>query len=123
MRSAQLRGLRGATTCEVDSPEEIGTATQELLRGMMDRNDLSHDDVVSVIFTTTTDLTSAFPATGARSIGFGDIPLLCASEINVPGSMPRCVRILMHVYTTRSRTELRHVYLRNAQGLRDDLPE
>ena len=123
MRSAQLRGLRGATTCERDSPEEIGSATQELLRGMMDRNDLSHDDVVSVIFTTTTDLTSAFPATGARSIGFGDIPLLCASEINVPGSMPRCVRILMHVYTTRSRTELRHVYLRDAQGLRDDLPE
>jgi len=123
MRSAQLRGLRGATTCASDTPEEIGTATQELLRGMMDRNELSHDDVVSVIFTTTTDLTSAFPATGARGIGFGDIPLLCASEINVPGSMPLCVRILMHVYTTRSRTELRHVYLRNAQGLRDDLPE
>jgi chorismate mutase len=90
---------------------------------MMDRNELSHDDVVSVIFTTTTDLTSAFPATGARGIGFGDIPLLCASEIDVPGSMAHCVRILMHVYTTRSRTELRHVYLRNAQGLRDDLPE
>jgi chorismate mutase len=123
MRSAQLRGLRGATTCEVDTPEEISSATQELLRVMMDRNDLSHDDVVSVIFTTTTDLTSAFPATGARSVGFGDIPLLCASEINVPGSMSHCVRILMHVYTTRSRTELRHVYLRNAQGLRDDLPE
>jgi chorismate mutase len=123
MRSAQLRGLRGATTCASDTPEEIGTATQELLRGMMDRNDISHDDVVSVIFTTTTDLTSAFPATGARGVGFGDIPLLCASEIAVPGSMPLCVRILMHVYTTRSRTELRHVYLRDAQGLRDDLPE
>lgn len=123
MRSAQLRGLRGATTCTSDTPDEIEHATQELLRGMMDRNDLSHDDVVSVIFTTTTDLTSAFPATGARGIGFGDIPLLCASEIAVPGSMPLCVRILMHVYTTRSRTELRHVYLRNAQGLRDDLPE
>jgi chorismate mutase len=123
MRSAQLRGLRGATTCEIDTPEQISSATQELLRVMMDRNDLSHDDVVSVIFTTTTDLTSAFPATGARSVGFGDIPLLCASEINVPGSMPHCVRILMHVYTTRSRTELRHVYLRDAQGLRDDLPE
>ncbi|HEY5092896.1 MAG TPA: chorismate mutase [Acidimicrobiales bacterium] len=123
MRSAQLRGLRGATTCASNTPEEIETATQELLRGMMDRNDLSHDDVVSIIFTTTTDLTSAFPATGARGIGFGDIPLLCASEINVPGAMPLCVRILMHVYTTRSRAELRHVYLRNAQGLRDDLPE
>ena len=123
MRSAQLRGLRGATTCDEDTPTSIEDATQELLRAMMDRNELAHDDVVSVIFTTTTDLTSAFPATGARGVGFGDIPLLCASEINVPGSMPLCVRILMHVYTTRSRTELRHVYLRNAQGLRDDLPE
>lgn len=90
---------------------------------MMDRNDLDHDDVVSVIFTTSTDLTSSFPATAARGIGFGDIPLLCASEIAVPGSMTKCVRILMHVYTTRARTEMRHVYLRNAQSLRDDLPE
>jgi len=123
MRSAQLRGLRGATTCDEDTPTAIETATQELLRGMMDRNELAHDDVVSVIFTTTRDLPSTFPATVARGIGFGDVPLLCASEIDVPGSMPKCIRILMHVYTTRSRGELRHVYLRNAQGLRDDLPE
>lgn len=123
MRSAQLRGLRGATTCDVDTPEAIEGATQELLRALMDLNELAHDDIVSVIFTTTLDLTSAFPATVARGIGFGDIPLLCASEINVPGSVPLCIRILVHVYTTRPRNELRHVYLRNAQGLRDDLPE
>ena len=123
MRSAQLRGLRGATTCDQDTPAAIEDATQQLLRAMMDRNELAHDDVVSVIFTTTPDLTSTFPATVARGIGFGDIPLLCASEIDVPGSMPMCIRILIHVYTTRSRDELRHVYLRNAQGLRDDLPE
>src|SRR6204780_1962107 len=123
MRSAQLRGLRGATTCDQDTPAAIENATQELLRSMMDLNELAHDDIVSVIFTTTRDLTSTFPATVARGIGFGDVPLLCASEIDVPGSMPKCVRILMHVYTTRSRSELRHVYLRNAQGLRDDLPE
>jgi chorismate mutase len=123
MRSAQLSGLRGATTCSLDTPEEIQQATQELLRAMMDRNDLSHDDIVSVIFTTTPDLTSTFPATVARGIGFGDIPLLCASEIDVPGAMPRVVRILMHVYSTRARSELRHVYLRSAQDLRDDLPE
>ena len=122
MRSAQLRGLRGATTCDVDTPEAIEDATQELLRAVMDRNELAHDDVVSVIFTTTRDLASAFPASVARGIGFGDIPLLCASEIDVPGSMPMCIRILLHVYTTRPRNELRHVYLRNAQGLRDDLP-
>ena len=118
-----LRGLRGATTCESDTSEEIRVATQELLLAMMERNDLAHDDVVSIIFTTSTDLTSSFPATAARGIGFGDIPLLCASEIDVPGSMAKCVRILMHVYTTRARTEMRHVYLRNAQSLRDDLPE
>jgi chorismate mutase len=90
---------------------------------MMERNGLEHDDVVSVLFTTSPDLTSAFPATGARGVGFGDVPLLCASEIDVPGAMTRCVRVMMHVYTTRSRDELRHVYLRNAQALRDDLPE
>ena len=123
MRSAQIRALRGATTCDTDTADEIQSATQELLRAMMDRNDLAHDDVISVFFTTTPDLTSAFPATGARGIGFGDIPLMCASEINVPGAMPRCIRILMHLYTTRTRDELRHAYLRNAQVLRDDLPE
>jgi chorismate mutase len=123
MRSAHIRGLRGATTCDEDTPTAIEDATQELLRAMMDRNELFHDDVVSVFFTATPDLTSTFPATVARGIGFGDIPLICASEIDVPGAMPRCVRILMHVYTNRSRSELRHVYLRNAQGLRDDLPE
>ena len=123
MRSAQLRGLRGATTCDEDTSTSIEDATQELLRAMMDRNELAHDDVVSVIFTTTRDLTSTFPATVARGVGFGDVPLLCASEIDVPGSMPLCIRVLMHVYTLRPRTEIRHVYLRNAQSLRDDLPE
>src|ERR1700688_4709560 len=105
MRSAQLRGVRGATTCDTDTPAAIEDATQELLRAIMDRNELSHDDVVSVIFTTTSDLTSTFPATVARGIGFGDIPLLCASEIDVPGSMPLCIRVLLHVYTTRPRNE------------------
>ncbi|HUV57212.1 MAG TPA: chorismate mutase [Acidimicrobiales bacterium] len=123
MSSAVLRALRGATTCESDTPEEIFTVTQELLLAMMERNELEHDDVVSLILTTSPDLTSAFPATGARGVGFGDVPLLCASEINVPGAMPKCVRVMMHVYTTRPRNELRHVYLRKAQSLRDDLPE
>ncbi|HEY5121026.1 MAG TPA: chorismate mutase [Acidimicrobiales bacterium] len=123
MTTPMIRGLRGATTCASDTPEEINTATQELLKMLMERNNLMHDDVVSVVFTTSPDLTSAFPATAARGVGFGDIPLLCASEIDVPGSMPRCIRVLMHVYTLRPRTEIRHVYLRNAQSLRDDLPE
>jgi len=123
MTSASVRALRGATTCEIDTPHEIHSATQELLVAMMGRNGLEHDDVVSVLFTTSPDLTSAFPATGARGAGFGDVPLLCASEIDVPGAMTRCIRVMMHIYTTRSRDELRHVYLRNAQALRDDLPE
>jgi chorismate mutase len=123
MTMPALRGLRGATTCDEDTPEAIAEAVTELMPQLMARNDLSHDDVVSVIFTTSPDLTSAFPATAARSIGFGDIPLLCASEIDVPGSMRKCVRVLMHVMTTRERARMHHVYLRNAQSLRDDLPE
>ena len=123
MTSETLRALRGATTCEKNSAEEIFEVTQELLTRMMERNDLEHDDVVSVLLTTSPDLTAAFPATAARGVGFGDIPLMCASEIDVPGAMPRCIRVMMHVYTTRSREQMRHVYLRKAQALRDDLPE
>jgi chorismate mutase len=122
MTMPMLRALRGATTCAADTPEEITSATQELLTAMMTRNDVEHDDVVSVVFTTTADLTSTFPATAARGVGFGDVPLLCASEIAVPGSMPRCVRVLMHLYSWRERDEMHHVYLRDAQSLRDDLP-
>lgn len=118
-----VRGLRGASTCVANTPEEITEVTQELLVEMLERNGVGHDDVISVLFTTTPDLTASFPATAARGVGFGDVPLLCASEINVPGAMPLTVRVLMHAYTERARNELRHVYLRNAFSLRDDLPE
>jgi chorismate mutase len=117
-----LRALRGATTVDEDTPEQIAARIQELLTEIMARNGLVEDDVVSIIFTTTPDVTSAFPATGARDIGFGAVPLLCASEIAVAGGTPRCLRVLLHIHTTRSRDELRHVYLHGAQGLRDDLP-
>lgn len=123
MSFAMVRGLRGATTCEENTPEQINEVTQELLVEMLERNGISHDDVISVLFTTTPDLTASFPATAARGVGFGDVPLLCASEINVPGSMPLTVRVLMHAYTERAREDLRHVYLRKAPSLRDDLPE
>ncbi|HUY42538.1 MAG TPA: chorismate mutase [Acidimicrobiales bacterium] len=122
MTSPLVRALRGATTCASDSVDEITEVTQELLSAMLARNDIDHDDVISAIFTTSPDLTSTFPATAARGIGFGDVPLICASEIDVPGAMARTVRVMMHVYTTRARDEMRHVYLRDAQGLRDDLP-
>jgi chorismate mutase len=123
MTTPTLRALRGATTCGSDTPEEIAAATQELLVALLERNDLAHDDLVSVIFTTTPDLTSAFPATAARGVGFGDVPLLCATEIDVPGAMPRCVRVLVHAYSAREARALHHVYLRGAQSLRDDLPD
>ncbi len=123
MTSAKVRGLRGATTCDENTADEINDVTQELLTEMLQRNGVGHDDVISVLFTTTPDLTASFPATAARGVGFGDVPLLCASEIDVPGAMPLTVRVLMHAYTERDRSDLRHVYLRNAPSLRDDLPE
>ncbi len=123
MTSAAVRAIRGAVTCDVDSPEAIGEATRELMTTIMTRNELHHDDVISVIFTTTADLVAAFPATAARSVGFGDVPLICAREIPVPGAMPRCIRVLLHCTTERARDEIHHIYLRDARALRDDLPE
>ena len=123
MSSARVQGFRGASTCRENSVSEITEVTQELLLAMLERNGISHDDVGSVVFTTTPDLTATFPAAAARGIGFGNIALLCASEINVPGAMALTIRVLLHAYTQRARSDLRHVYLRNAQSLRDDLPE
>jgi chorismate mutase len=117
-----VRGLRGATTVDVDSTEQVTERSQELMLELMQRNDLGEDDIVSALFTATADVTSVFPATAVREIGFGAVPLLCAAEIAVPGAMPLCIRVLLHVYTTRSRDEIHHVYLHGAQGLRDDLP-
>lgn len=119
----RLRALRGATTTDADTPEAIVEATVALLGEMMSRNGISPDDLVSMILTTTPDLTSEFPALGARQAGLSDIPLLCAKEIDVPGAIGRCIRVLMHLYTDRDRSELRHVYLGDARQLRTDLPE
>jgi chorismate mutase len=118
-----VRGLRGATTVDADTVAQVTERSQELMRELMARNALVEDDIVSVLFTTTADVTSIFPATAIREIGFGAVPLLCAAEIAVPGSMPLCIRVLLHVHTTRSRDEMHHVYLHGAQGLRDDLPD
>jgi chorismate mutase len=117
-----VRGLRGATTVDFDSPEQVTERSQELILRLMERNDLAEDDIVSVLFTATADVTSLFPATAIREIGFGAVPLLCAAEIAVPGAMPLCIRVLLHVHTTKTRDEIHHVYLHGAQGLRDDLP-
>jgi chorismate mutase len=117
-----VRGLRGATTVDEDSVEQVTQRSQELILRLMERNDLAEDDIVSVLFTATADVTSIFPATAIREIGFGAVPLLCAAEIAVLGAMPLCIRVLLHVNTTKTRDEIHHVYLHGAQGLRDDLP-
>jgi len=93
-----------------------------LLRELLERNDVDHDDIISIVFTATEDLTSTFPATAARTVGLGDVPLLCARELSIEGATPRCVRVLVHLTTERPRSDLRHVYLEGAKGLRDDLP-
>lgn len=115
--------LRGAITCDHDTKAEIGTKTQTLLKELLARNDVEHDDLVSVIFTATDDLTADFPAAAARAIGLGDVPLLCARELAVGQGMAMCIRVLVHCYTDRARNELHHVYLDGARALRDDLPE
>lgn len=117
-----LIAIRGATTCSADSPDEICRATEELLTEMMERNGAGPEDLVSVIFTSTSDLVSDFPAAAARKIGLSEVPLLCAAEIAVPGSLERCIRVMIHLTSTRRRDELRHVYLREARSLRSDLP-
>lgn len=118
-----LRAVRGATTVDEDTAEQLGERVQDLVRAMLERNEVAHDDLVSIIFTATDDLVSMFPATAARAAGLGDVPLLCARELGIEGATPRCVRVLMHLYTDRRRAELHHVYLEGARGLRDDLPE
>jgi len=119
---ASVRALRGATTVDEDTPAQIAERVQELLRAVMSANDLLEDDVISILFTATADVTFDLP----RHRGTGDRlrrgPLLCAAEIAVPGATPLCLRVLLHVETTLGRDELRHVYLHGAKGFRDDLP-
>lgn len=115
------RGLRGATTVENNTAEEMLSATSELLRALVEANEIEREQVASIIFTTTIDLNAAFPAVAARELGWTDIALLNAHEMNVPGSLPRCIRILIHLNTERGHDELRHIYLRDARKLRPDL--
>ena len=145
-----VRALRGATTVDADTEDQINERVQELVRQMLDRNHVSKDDLVSIIFTATDDIHSVFPATAARTIGLGDVPLICARELDIAGGMPmcirvmvhctterargelhhiyhgatpRCIRVLMHLYTDTPRADLHHVYLEGARNLRDDLPD
>ena len=117
-----VRGVRGAITVTENCPKENLAATRELLAEVIARNQLEDfSEVVSAIFTTTPDLTAAFPAEAARELGMSQVPLLCASEIAVPHGLPRVIRVLLHVNTERSQAEMTHIYLRDAKRLRKDI--
>ena len=120
--SSAVRALRGATTVDADTPEQIRDRPVALVDRMMADNGIDHDDLISVLFTATDDIHSMFPALAARESGLGDVPLMCARELDIHGAKPRCIRILMHMSTTRARDELHHIYLEGAADLRDDLP-
>ena len=116
----RLRALRGAITVERNDADSILEGTEELVRTVMERNRLSPDDMVSCIFTCTNDLDAEFPAVAARRLGLNGVPLLCAREIDVPGSLPRVIRLMLHCYADPG-VEAQHVYLRDARALRRDL--
>lgn len=118
-----VRGLRGATTVDADTEEQVSERVQRLLHEMLARNDVEKEDLISILFTATDDIHCMFPAKAARDIGLGDVPLICARELDVMDGTKMCIRVLMHLTTERSRSELHHIYLEGARGLRDDLPE
>jgi chorismate mutase len=123
MGHVTVRAIRGAIQVDADEREAILESTTELVSEVMSRNELTPDDVISVLFTVTPDLTAEFPALAARKIGFHAVPLMCATEIPVKGAMPRVVRLMAHVETDRPRSEIQHVYLRGAIALRLDIAQ
>lgn len=118
-----IRAIRGAVQLRQDDFEEMRGAVVELLTEIFRRNDIATDDLVSIIFTSTPDLACGFPAAAARELPIGDVALMCASELNIPGALPRVVRVMVHTETARARGELQHVYLRGAEALRVDLAQ
>jgi len=119
-----VRALRGATTLDVDSADQMAERVPELMLELLGRNDISSDDVISVLFVSTPDITCQHPATAVRSrMSFDDVPMTGAQELDVPGSVELCVRVMMHIETDRDRADLRHVYLHGAVVLRPDLAE
>ena len=117
-----VRALRGATTVDVDDRDHLFERVISLLEALFERNAIQHDDLISVLFTATDDLRSAFPAEAARKFGLGDVPLICARELDIDGGTPRCIRVMIHLVSDVPPNELHHVYLEGARNLRDDLP-
>jgi chorismate mutase len=118
-----MRAIRGATCLVADDAAEMSDAVLELLQEMFSRNSVDLADLVSILFTATPDLTSAFPAAAARSLNLADVPLICAQEIDVEGAMPRVIRVLVHVESELARADVKHVYLRGAEALRQDIAQ
>jgi len=114
------RGIRGATTAIANTAEDILEVTHEMMRALIALNDLVPDDVASAHFTTTPDLNATFPALAAREIGWLEVPLMCSHEMNVPAALQKCVRVMLHVNTTKSASEIKHVYLKGACQLRPE---
>ena len=119
----KVRAIRGATTVDLDSQESIEDAVSELLSELFSANGLKQADLISIYFTSTPDLVSEFPATAARKLGLSDTPLICSSEIAVPGSLEKCIRVMVHAYTALEKSEIKHQYLRKATSLRKDLTQ
>ena len=119
----RVRALRGAITIDNDTREQVIERTARLIQTMMERNDVEKNDLISIIFTATDDIASEFPAAAARQIGISDVPLLCARELDVLDAVGLCVRVMMHLYTDKEPSALRHVYLEGAVPLRTDLPQ
>ena len=117
----KCRGVRGATSVDTNEPDVILAATRDLLDRIVSANGLAIEDVTSVIFTATPDLDAAYPAQAAREMGWSNVPLLCMQEMSVVGSLPRCIRVLLHWNTDRSPEQVQHVYLGWARVLRSDL--
>ena len=118
-----VRAVRGAIQLDVDERSHLLASVEELVTELLSQNDLHTDDLISMLFTATPDLHAEFPAVAARELGIGDVPLLCAQELDIAGAMPRVIRVMVHAETSRSRADLRHVYLRGAVALRRDLAQ
>lgn len=118
-----VRAIRGATTLDTDTKESMTEAVCELLLEIFEANQISHDDLISLIFTSTPDLVSTFPATAARTLNLGDVPLICAVEVSVPDTLKKTVRVMVHVQSEKTLAQIKHVYKRGAVVLRQDLAQ
>jgi chorismate mutase len=118
-----VRAFRGAVQLDVDERGHLIESVQELMTELLEQNQIGHEALISIVFTATPDVHSEFPALAARELGIGDVPLICAQELDVTGAMPRVIRVMVHAESELARTDVRHVYLRGAAALRTDLAQ